>query len=123
MHYLGSPVGILDDGATITSYFGLLFLGAVFVAIGLFSSSLTNNQIVAFIIGVFLSFIFYSGFYLLGSFSLLGKVDSIIQYMSLSMHYDSIMKGVVDTSDIVYFFSVIVLFIFAALTVLKTLKK
>jgi ABC-2 type transport system permease protein len=123
MHYLGSPVGIMDDGATITSYIGLVLLGSVFVSIGLFASSLTNNQIVAFIIGVFLCFLFYSGFTLLGNFVLLGNLDSVIQYISLSYHYDSIMKGVVDTSDIVYFLSVIGLFIFAALTVIKTLKK
>jgi ABC-2 type transport system permease protein len=123
MHYLGSPVGIMDDGATITSYIGLVLLGSVFVSIGLFASSLTNNQIVAFIIGVFLCFLFYSGFTLLGNFVLLGNLDSVIQYISLSYHYDSIMKGVVDTSDLVYFLSVIGLFIFAALTVIKTLKK
>ena len=122
MHFLGDPVGILDDGATITSYIGLLLLGAVFVAIGIFASALTSNQIVAFIIAVFLCFIFYWGFWLLGSFALLGKFDSVLQYISLTYHYDAIMKGVIDTSDLVYFASVIGLFIFAALTVVKTFK-
>ncbi|MEY4603200.1 MAG: hypothetical protein RIT43_492 [Bacteroidota bacterium] len=122
LHFLGNPVGILDDGATITSYIGLLFLGGVFVAIGLFSSALTNNQIVAFIIGVFLCFIFYSGFSLLGAFVLVGKGDAVFQYLSLSSHYDSIMKGVIVTSDLVFFLSVIFLFQLAALTVIKTLK-
>jgi ABC-2 type transport system permease protein len=123
MHYLGSPVGIMDDGATITSYLGLILIGAVFVAIGLFASSLTNNQIVAFIIGVFLCFMFYYGLTLLGNFILLGNFDSPIQYVSLFYHYTSIMKGVIDSSDIMYFISMIVLFIMAALTVIKTLKK
>jgi ABC-2 type transport system permease protein len=123
MYYLGSPVGIIDDGATITSYIGLLLLGAVFVAIGIFSSALTNNQIVAFIVGVFLCFLFYSGLTLLGSYVLLGKFDSVIQYVSLSFHYDSIMRGVIVTSDLVFFLSIIGLFIFAALTVVKSLKK
>ena len=123
MHYLGSPVGIIDDGATITSYLGLLFLGAVFGAIGVFASATTNNQIVAFIVGVFLCFVFYSGFSLLGSYVLLGKSDLILQYISLSFHYDSIMKGVIVTSDLVFFLSVIVLFLTAALMVIKTLKK
>lgn len=123
MHYLGSPVGIIDDGATITSYIGLLMLGSVFVAIGIFSSALTNNQIVAFIIGVFLCFLFYSGLSLLGSYVLLGKFDSVIQYVSLSFHYDSIMRGVIVTSDLIFFFTIIGLFIFAALTVVKSLKK
>jgi ABC-2 type transport system permease protein len=123
MHQLGNPVGILDDGATITSYIGLLLLGAVFVSIGLFSSALTNNQIVAFILGVFLCFIFYSGFALLGSYVLLGKSDAAMQYVSLSFHYDSIMKGVIVTSDLVFFLSVIFIFQVAALTVIKTLKR
>ncbi len=123
MHFLGNPVGIIDDGATVTSYLGLQFLGAVFVAIGVFASSLTNNQIVAFIVGVFLCFIFYSGFSLLGSYVLLGKADSAVQYLSLVFHYDSIMKGVIVTSDLVFFISAIVVFIVAALTVIKTLKK
>lgn len=123
MHYLGNPVGIIDDGATITSYIGLLLLGSVFVAIGIFSSALTNNQIVAFIIGVFLCFLFYSGLSLLGSYVLLGKFDAVIQYVSLSYHYDSIMRGVIVTSDLIFFFSIIGLFILAALTMVKSLKK
>jgi ABC-2 type transport system permease protein len=122
MHYLGNPVGILDDGATITSYLGLLLLGSVFVSIGLFASSLTSNQIVAFIIGVFLCFVFYTGLTLLGSYVLLGKLDSIIQYISLSFHYGSIMKGVIDTADLVFFLSIIGIFMFAALTVVKSSK-
>ena len=123
MHYLGNPVGILDDGATITSYIGLVLLGAVFVSIGLFASALTNNQIVAFIVGVFLCFIFYSGFALMGSYVLLGKADAAMQYISLSFHYDSIMKGVIVTSDLIFFLSVIFIFQIAALTVIKTLKR
>ncbi len=122
MHLLGKPIGIIDDGATITSYIGLLFLGAVFVAIGIFASALTNNQIVAFIIGAFLCFMFYSGFSLLGSYVLLGKADFIIQYVSLSYHYDSIMRGVIVISDLVFFLSLVSIFLFAGLTVVKTLK-
>jgi ABC-2 type transport system permease protein len=97
-------------------------LGAVFVSIGLFASSLTSNQIVAFIIGVFLCFVFYVGLNLLGSYVLLGKLDSIIQYVSLSFHYSSIMKGVIDTADLIFFLSNICIFIFAALTVVKSSK-
>jgi ABC-2 type transport system permease protein len=88
-----------------------------------FASSLTNNQIVAFIIGVFLCFIFYSGFALLGSYVLLGKADAVMQYVSLSFHYESIMKGVIVTSDLVFFLSIIFIFQVAALTVIKTLKR
>lgn len=112
-----------DHGATLTSYIGLIFLGSVFVAIGIFSSSLTTNQIVAFIIGMFFCWIFYDGFNRLGSFNLMGSFDSLLQYFGISKHYDSIRKGVIDTSDIVYFLSVIVVFLFAALTVVRSIKK
>jgi ABC-2 type transport system permease protein len=123
MHYLGNPVGIIDDGATFTSYVGLILLGSTFVAIGIFSSSITSSQIVAFIIAMFLSWFFYDGLTLLGSFNLMGKFDYIVQYMGLSFHYDAIKRGVIDTSDIVYFLSVIAVFMFAALTVIKSIKK
>ena len=123
MYDLGSPVGVIDGGATFTSYIGLILLGSTFVAIGIFASSLTSSQIVAFILSMFLCWIFYDGFKLLGSFNLMGKFDYVIQYTSLSYHYDAIKRGVIDTSDLVYFFSIIGLFIFAALTVIKTLKK
>jgi ABC-2 type transport system permease protein len=123
MYYLGNPVGVIDGGATLTSYIGLILLGSTFVAIGIFASSLTSSQIVAFILAMFLCWFFYDGLKLLGSFNLMGKFDYIVQYTSLSFHYDAIKKGVIDTSDIVYFLSIISLFIFAALTLIKTLKK
>ncbi len=123
MYNLGSPIGVIDSGATLTSYIGLVLMGAVFVAIGIFASSLTSSQIVAFILSMFLCWFFYDGLKLLGSFNLMGKFDFIVQYISLSFHYDAIKRGVIDTSDIIYFISIISLFIFAALTVIKTLKK
>jgi len=123
MHYLGKPVGIIDDGATFTSYLGLILLGSTFVAIGIFASSITSSQIVAFIVAMFLSWILYDGFHLIGSFNLMGKFDYIVQYMGMSMHYDAIKRGVIDTSDLIYFLSMISLFIFAALTVIKSIKK
>jgi ABC-2 type transport system permease protein len=123
MHYLGNPVGIIDDGATFTSYLGLVLLGSTFVAIGIFASSITSSQIVAFIVAMFLSWIFYDGLNLLGSYNLMGKFDLIVQYMGMTYHYDAIKRGVIDTSDVVYFLSLIALFIFAALTVIKSIKK
>jgi ABC-2 type transport system permease protein len=123
MYNLGNPVGIIDEGATLTSYLGLILLGATFVAIGIFASSITSSQIVAFILGMFLCWIFYDGLSLIGSFNLMGRFDSVIQYIGMTNHYDSIKRGVIDTSDIVYFLSLITLFMYAALTVIKTLKK
>jgi ABC-2 type transport system permease protein len=123
MYYLGKPVGIIDSGATFTSYIGLILLGAVFVSIGIFASSLTSSQIVAFILAMFLCWIFYDGFNLLGNFSQIGSFDAIVQNIGIAKHYDAIKKGVINTSDILYFVSVIVVFISASLTVVKTLKK
>ncbi len=122
MYYLCKPIGIIDAGATFTSYIGLILLGSVFVAIGIFSSSLTNSQIIAFILAMFLCWIFYDGFNLLGNFAQIGKLDYIIQYIGIAFHYDSIKKGVIEFSDLVYFLSVITLFISGSLTVIKTLK-
>jgi len=123
MYSLGNPVGVIDDGATITSYLGLILLGATFISVGIFSSSLTNSQIVAFILAMFFCWFLYDGLNLLGSFNLMGDFDLIIRYLSASYHYESIKKGVVDTSDLIYFLSVITIFVFSSLTVLKSLKK
>ena len=123
MYNLGNPVGIIDTGATLTSYLGLILLGSTFVAIGIFASSITNSQIVAFILGMFLCWIFYDGLNLIGSFNQMGSFDSVIQYCGMTYHFDSIKRGVADTSDLVYFISIIFLFIYSALTVIKTLKK
>ncbi len=123
MHLLGNPIGVIDDGATFTSYLGLLLLGATFVAIGIFSSSLTSSQIVAFILAMFLCWVFYNGLTLLGSFNLMGDFDFIIKYCGMSFHYDSIQRGVIDSSDIIYFISLIFLFIASSLTIIKSLKK
>jgi len=75
MYFLGKPIGNIDLGATFTSYIGLLMLGAAFVAIGMFASALTNSQIVAFILAMFLCWVFYDGFELLGNFSQFGGLD------------------------------------------------
>jgi ABC-2 type transport system permease protein len=123
MYYLGSPVGIIDTGATLTSYIGLILLGATFISIGIFASSITSSQIVAFILSMFLCWLFYDGFNLLGSYNLLGDLDTIVRSFGMTTHYDSIKKGVIDSSDLLYFFSVISFFLFSAMTVLKSLKK
>jgi len=115
-----------DHGATIASYLGLVLIGASFVAIGIFTSSLTSSQIVAFILALFFCWIFMpeiGGIALLGSYNLMGNFDATVQYFGMSYHYNAIQKGVIDTKNIVYFLSLIVVFIYAALTVIKSLKK
>ncbi|MBM3452110.1 MAG: gliding motility-associated ABC transporter permease subunit GldF [Bacteroidetes bacterium] len=123
MYYLGSPIGIIDTGAALTSYIGLTLLGATFISIGIFASSITSSQIVAFILSMFLCWLFYDGFNLLGSYNLLGELDTIVRSFGMTTHYDSIKKGVIDSSDLLYFISVISFFLFSAMTVLKSLKK
>src|SRR5690554_8174196 len=83
MHVLGDPVGVMDDGAAITSFLGLILLGASFVAIGIFASTITSNQIVAFIVAMFLCWFAFSGLSLLGSYATIAGFDSVIRYASL----------------------------------------
>lgn len=123
MHYLGDPIGVIDDGAAITSYLGLVLLGASFVAIGIFCSTITTNQIVAFIIAMFICWFLFSGLSMLGSFANFAGFDSVIKYAGMDYHYDSIKKGVLVFSDIFYFLSIIFLFLFASHTVLTALRK
>jgi ABC-2 type transport system permease protein len=123
MHNLGNPVGIMDDGSAIASYFALILLGASFISIGIFASALTSSQIVAFILAMFLCWLLFQGFDLLGSFNLLGSVDGVIKYMGMTSHYFELTEGKVNTKDVIYFITIIVLFIFGALTVIKSLKK
>jgi ABC-2 type transport system permease protein len=123
MHYLGDPVGVLDDGAAITSYLGLVLLGATFVAIGIFASTITSNQIVAFIIAMFLCWFLFSGLSLLGSYATFAGFDSIIRYASIDYHFESIKKGVLILSDVFYFISLIAFFLFASHNVLTALRK
>ncbi|MNU97288.1 ABC-2 family transporter protein [compost metagenome] len=119
----GIAKSVIDEGATFTSYLGLILLGATFIAIGIFSSAVTSNQIVAFIVAMFLCWLFYDGFELLGSFNLMGDFDIVFQYIGLTSHYKSIMKGVIDTGDLIYFFGMIAIFLAATLTVVKSLKR
>jgi len=123
MHYLGDPVGVIDDGATITSYLGLVLLGASFVAIGIFCSTITNNQIVAFIVAMFICWFLFSGLSMLGSYATFAGFDSVIKYAGMDYHYESIKKGVLVFSDVFYFLSIIFLFLFASHTILTALRK
>ncbi len=119
----GTITSVIDEGAMLTSYFGLILIGAAFVAIGIFASSVTSSQIVAFILGMFLCLFFWYGLELLGSFSLMGDYDVVFQFMGMDSHYESIMRGVIDSKDMIYFFGLIIIFITASLTVVKSLKR
>ncbi len=108
---LGNPPGNLDTGATWGAFLGLFFLAAIYVAIGVFISSLTNNQIVAFIVAVTLSFILYAGFDYFASLSILQPLAAFILNIGINEHYKSISRGVVDSRDIIYYLGVIAFFI------------
>ena len=117
---LAEPVNNIDYGGLFGSFLGLFLLGVCYVAIGIFASSLTNNQIVAFIVAVFLCFAMYFAFTSISNVPwLLGKGDYVIQQFGLQSHYESISRGVVSLADVVYFATVaslFLLFTFAYLT-------
>lgn len=122
VYKLGNPPGNLDAGGIWGSYIGLLFLGAAFVAIGLFASSVTDNQIVSFILSVFLCGFIYLGFEFIYSFNFFGKFDLLIKSLGISEHYSSMSRGVIDTRDVLYFLSITSLFIVFTKTSLESRK-
>jgi len=118
--YFGNPEGNIDMGSTIGSYFGLLFLVAGYTSIGVFTSTLSDNQIVAFITAVFLCFVFYFGFEGISSFA--GGFSTFVASLGMDYHFKSISRGVIDTRDIIYFVSIAVLFLSLTVYQLKSLK-
>ena len=119
---LGDPVGNIDTGSVIGSYIGLLLLGGAFVAIGLFCSSLTQNQIVAFILAALLCAAAHLGFESLHNMGFLGGADLFVKRLGMMDHYESISRGVIDTRDVLYFLSVMALFLMATRLVLQSRK-
>lgn len=105
---LGNPIGNIDIGSTIGSYIGLLFLAATYTSIGLFTSTFSKNQIVAFILGVFITFFLFYGFDAIAS---MFSNSYTVQLFGINEHFKSISRGVIDTRDIVYFISVTVFFL------------
>lgn len=109
---LGNPPGNIDTAGVAGSYMGMILLGAVFTSIGIFSSSLTENQIVAFILAVFLCFILYDGFSSLAAIDVWGKWSAAIEQMGITYHYAAMSKGLIDSRNVIYFLTVIVLMLF-----------
>ncbi len=116
VHIYAAPPGV-DTGAIWGSYAGLLLLGMVFVAAGLLSSTLSGNQVVAFIIALFISGFLYIGFELLYSLKVFGGAELFIRNLGLQVHYTSMGRGVIDSRNVLYFLGVIVLFL--TLTILS----
>lgn len=116
------PAGNVDSGAIWGSYTGLLFLGGAFVAVGLFASSLADNQVVAFIISFFLCLFCYKGFDSVAAIAGEGKFSNLFYNLGINAHYLSMSRGVIDTRDVIYFGGLILIFIFLTRTVIESRK-
>ncbi|MCA0131678.1 gliding motility-associated ABC transporter permease subunit GldF [Winogradskyella alexanderae] len=116
---LGSPKGNIDLGSTIGSYIGLLFLISAYTAIGIFSSTFSDNQIVAFIIAVFICFFFYFGFEGISNYTPFGHLI-YLENIGMASHYNSMSRGVIDTRDLIYFTSITIGFLFFTKLKIKT---
>ncbi|MCK0157134.1 gliding motility-associated ABC transporter permease subunit GldF [Cellulophaga sp. F20128] len=120
---LGTTIGNIDMGVVIGSYFGLFFLMASYTAIGVFASTLTQNQIVAFLLGLILCFVFFYGFQ--GISTLFEEGNLVVTTASFGMkaHFESIARGVLDTRDLVYFSGLTIFFLFLTVVQLKRLNQ
>jgi ABC-2 type transport system permease protein len=119
---LAVPVGNVDVGAIWGSYLGLILLAGAYVAIGIFTSAITENQIIAFVLAALLAFMFYSGFDALASVPFFNKVDTLLVQLGIDIHYRSVSRGVVDLRDIIYFAGLIVVFLGLTKLVLSSRK-
>lgn len=120
---LGTTVGNLDMGVVMGSYFGLLFLAMAFVAIGLFCSTFSDNQIVAFITAAVLSFILFYGFDALAGLTSNGTLFSFVRHMGMKAHFEGVSRGVLDTRNLIYFIAMALFFLFATKTQLKWMER
>ena len=112
IHELGNPVGNLDYGSISGSYLGLFLLASSFASIGIFTSTLSKNQVVAFLLGICMVFLFYYGFDAVSS--LFGEYSYTIKLFGMNEHYKSISRGVIDSRDVLYFMSIIIFFLFVS---------
>lgn len=122
IYQLGLPRGNIDVGGTWGSYIGLLFLASTFLSIGIFASALTDNQVISFLLGLIMCYLFYNGFEYLASFSMKGSASLFISSLGINYHYYSMSRGVIDSRDILYFLTVIIIFLLATRLILQSRK-
>lgn len=122
VYHLGITKGNIDTGAVIGSYLGLILLGGVFTSIGLFTSSLRKNQIIAFTLSVFLCFLSFSAFDSISTLIIFQNFENSISALGINQHYQSISRGVLDSRDFIYFLSFAGLFLLFTKTVLGARK-
>lgn len=120
---LGITEGNFDLGVVLGSYFGLLFLIGAYTSIGLFSSTLSDNQIVSFIIGILMCFLLFNGFDAISSLFADGETQRLIQEIGAKSHFDSIARGIVDTRDLLYFISLTLFFLYLTFVRLKQIPR
>jgi ABC-2 type transport system permease protein len=111
VYFIAEPIGNIDSGQFWGSFIGLMFLTAVYISIGTYASSLTNNQIVSFVIAVVLSFFLYYGLDVTGSFFNSGNTIQFISGLGINTHYQSMSRGVIDSHDVAYFSLISLIFI------------
>lgn len=122
VYNLGSPPGNLDSAAVLGAYIGLSMLAAVFCAIGLLASSLTESQIIAFILAVFFCYLLYDGFTSLSRTDLFTDSAYLISQFGIDFHYRAISKGLIDSRNLLYFFSLAVFMLFFTHRILSSRK-
>lgn len=111
VHFLGNPVGNIDTGGMWGSYIGLFLLAAAFVAIGVFASSVNNNQVVAFITAVFISFICFMGIDSISTLPVFKSIESVLLSFSINEHYIALSRGVIDSRDVLFMVSTVAFFL------------
>lgn len=122
VYQLGNPVGNLDSAGIAGSYIGLILLGGVFTAIGIFASSLTENQVIAFILAVFLCFFLYTGFSSLSGLEVWGDSSLLVEKLGILHHYDAMSRGLIDSRNLLYFVTVTTLMLLLTQLVLNSRK-
>lgn len=122
IYFLGETVGNLDVGGILGSYLGLFMLSSAFIAIGVFASTISNNQVVAFLIAIVLNTIIYYGFDILSEVPFLQQWDLLISKLGISAHYTVMSNGVIDSRDLLYFMSLCLLFLMLSKTIIQSKK-
>jgi ABC-2 type transport system permease protein len=119
LYQLGAPVGNIDSAGVSGAYIGLFLLAGVFVAVGLWASSFNDNQVVAFVLGVFCCFLLYNGLSALAGLAALGGIDYYLSLLALDEQYRALGRGVIDSRNVVYLLSLAVLFLILTTNRLK----
>ncbi|WP_018618115.1 gliding motility-associated ABC transporter permease subunit GldF [Spirosoma luteum] len=120
LYQLGAPAGNIDSAGVFGAYIGLFLLAGVFVAIGLWASSFNDNQVVAFVLGVFCCFLLYVGLSALAGLSALSGIGYYLSWLALDEQYRALGRGVIDSRNVIYLLSLAVLFLILTTNRLKT---